>query len=205
VRMTLAKEGEKVVDFQIAEKNNFIGVKWNRVGDLSWLTEDTREDLKEKFRTLNPDANEHEIGNWTGQLIRFVYDMEVDDIVILPIYTNAEFEPDGTYYWDDINYLIGKIKSGYYFAVENPEDKCTCQHRRDVEWQKTISKDDFVEPLKSNATRGTVNNVNKYEELLQLHTLHHPQWKKRNLQVRSGYILLMEEKYPSSLWMCIMS
>ena len=157
---------EAIIQLNRYEKGSFIGIGWNRVGDLSWLTEDTREDLKEKFRILNPDANEHEIGNWTGQLIRFVCDMEVEDIVILPIETNVQFTGD-TYVYDEKAYLVGRIKSGYYFAGENPEDRCICQHRRAVEWQKTISKDDFVEPLKSNATRGTVNNVSKYEELIE--------------------------------------
>ena len=166
--MTMFAKGEKIVDFQVAEKNNFIGVGWNRIGDLSWLTEDTREDMKEKFRISDPEANEREIGNWTGQLIRFVCDMEVDDIVILPIETNIEFTEAGNKYtYDEKAYLIGRIKSGYYFAGEKPEDKCLCQHRRDVEWQKSISEDKFREPLKSNASRGTVNNVSKYEELIE--------------------------------------
>ena len=170
--MTVMTRDNSSFDFQVAEKGEFMGINlWgDELGDLSWVSDDNKHQLKQKLREQDKkhgnDDNEYSIGINTGQLVSFVSKMDIGDVVILPIETNIEFTGD-TYTYNEKAYLIGRIKSRYYFA-QNPQDTCSCWHRRDIEWIKTVPRDALSEQFKNTlGAHLTVFNVSKHEEEIE--------------------------------------
>ncbi|MFB6705329.1 CBS domain-containing protein [Streptomyces sp. NPDC056333] len=76
---------------------------WLEVPDLS--TAATREDVKAAVETAYPDESAYTLGNWTGQLHRFRHEIEVGDLMVLPLRSGLvaighvegdyEYQPDG--------------------------------------------------------------------------------------------------------------
>lgn len=69
--------------------NNYIGLGWDKISDLSMFkvtNEDEEKELKETIKTLvsqkYPDDNR--AGLTAGQIIKFVNEMKIGDIVIIP-------------------------------------------------------------------------------------------------------------------------
>lgn len=54
----------------------------SEVGDVKRLTE--RDEFKEEFRRVFPDATASSIGGAAGQLFRFVREANIDDVVVYP-------------------------------------------------------------------------------------------------------------------------
>lgn len=63
-------------------------IGWSEVGDLSGLS---REEIRDALAVAHPDESNHLIGNWTGQLDRFVNEMRVGDILVMPLKSDGTF------------------------------------------------------------------------------------------------------------------
>lgn len=139
-------------DWEIAKINNFVGIGWSAIGDITKFSEENKDRLIEKYETTYDEPPKK---SDISQILRFVHDIKVGHIVILPIYPEDE---------ECIIYLMGKIKSHAYYA-KKPHDKAYTRVRRDVEWIKSVPRNNLSEPLK-NSLNGhlTVFNIDVHEE-----------------------------------------
>lgn len=124
-------------------------IGWSEVGDLSGFS---REEIRDALSTAHPGESNYLIGNWTGQLDRFVNEMRVGDIMVMPL------KSDGTF-------AIGTINSDYGFDAGEGE------HFRGVDWQRsdverTSLKHDLRASLKSLLTVCELSRFGSVERLM---------------------------------------
>ncbi len=145
-----------IEDWEIAKSNNFVGIGWSAMGDITKFSEENKDRLIEKYEnTYNEPPKKSDV----SQILRFVQDIKVGHIVVLPAYPDDE---------GGIIYLIGKIKSPAYYA-KKPCDKAYSRVRRDVDWIISVQRARISEPFK-NSLNGqlTVYNIDKHKEEIEL-------------------------------------
>ncbi len=107
----------------------FVSIGWEELGDLREIGA-AREDLKATLAQTYPHRKPGAIAGWAGILHRFVYEMQVGDVVVAP------FKPDST-----IN--IGVVSGPYRYDASAARHR----HRRDVTWKKLgVSRTVFTQP-----------------------------------------------------------
>ncbi|MEW5898927.1 MAG: restriction endonuclease [Bacillota bacterium] len=109
-------------------KKNYIGIGWDKLGDLSKLKAD-REAFKAKVAECYPDKKPGAIPNNAGQLYRFVHEMKDGDIVVYPSKSDREVhigQVVGPYKYDPV---VGK---GY-------------PHLRPVKWLHSFPRTNFTQ------------------------------------------------------------
>jgi restriction system protein len=105
---------------------SFVSIGWSELGDLSGQVVD-RPTLKERLASAFPEAKAGAIPVWAGVLSRFMYEMQIGDLVVSPDKSTRTIN-------------IGRLSSDYYF------DSTASIHpnRRNVEWIKVnIPRSDF--------------------------------------------------------------
>jgi restriction system protein len=60
-------------------------VGWEGLGDISGCG--TREGIRQELKVTYPDVSDKVIGNWTGQLWRFMEQISPGDLVVMPLKT----------------------------------------------------------------------------------------------------------------------
>ncbi|MHA6758916.1 CBS domain-containing protein [Streptacidiphilus sp. PAMC 29251] len=83
MRAWVVRAGEEAAQAQEALDQEVVVVGWDEVGDLSGLR--TREDVRTAVAETYPDQGSRTVGNWTGQLFRLREEIEVGDLVMLPL------------------------------------------------------------------------------------------------------------------------
>jgi hypothetical protein len=101
--------------------HNVIALGWNIMGDLSVLSPD-REAFKVRVAEVYPDSKPGAVPVMAGELYRFVYEMQIGDLVV---YFSKH----------DRQIHIGKIEGAYIYQTE-PEP--SYPHHRTVRWMKTL-------------------------------------------------------------------
>ncbi len=140
-------------DWKICRDNNFVAIGWSKIGDLTKFSYNNVELLKQKLKENWSNTNKYRLSNWTGQILRFVNEIEKGDVVILPTYPQEGL----------IIYYIGEVLSDAYY-VENPSDEAYSKTRRDVKWLAKISRDDISEKLRRSLFgQMTVFNIDKHK------------------------------------------
>lgn len=140
------RHGEREQD---ALRDGRAPIGWSEVGDLSGFS---REEIRDALSAAHPGESNYLIGNWTGQLDRFVNEMRVGDIMVMPL------KSDGTF-------AIGTIATNYGFDSQEGE------HFRGVEWQRsdverTSLKHDLRASLKSLLTICELSRFGSVERLM---------------------------------------
>lgn len=92
---------------------------WHELGDLSAV--DTRAELRAVIQATYPDRSNSVIGNWTGQLWRFITSIEVGDLLIVPLKNRDQL-------------AIGTVTGPYEFRSEAPPG---FRNVRPVKWART--------------------------------------------------------------------
>jgi len=123
----------------VAYENNFIGVGWNVIPDLTNFRNTNNRQFKDKINPLlekaYPDKSINAKGQIIGQLYRFGNLMNLGDIVLVP------------------NTQEGKVYAGFisseYFHETDAGEQCPHQHRRKVKWLKVLNWDDVSRELKN--------------------------------------------------------
>ncbi|ODT23719.1 CBS domain-containing protein [Microbacterium sp. SCN 69-37] len=116
MRAWMVRGGRKGQREQAALSAGRALIGWSEVGDLTNLS---REQIREALTAVHPSASNYLIGNWTGQLDRFVNEMQVGDIVVMPL------KSDGAL-------AIGTVRSDYGFDEHEHGE-----HFRSVAWQRS--------------------------------------------------------------------
>lgn len=102
-----------------------IAIGWKGMGDLSKIGA-TREEFKERYLEVYPDAKKGSIANGAGMLYRFAHEVQVGDYVVFPSKIDRQIN-------------IGTIESGYEYDADAAE--YVQQHK--VKWLKHIPRTAF--------------------------------------------------------------
>ncbi len=136
-------EGGKFVEH--AHKGKYIAIGWNRLGNLTWLTNEDRsldevwDDLYYRYKPIY-GGSEIAIGIHIGVITNFVRVMKKNDLVVVPDMARGRA-------------LIGSVTGDYEYN-DNWGDECSYQHRRNVQWLKEIKREEIVPKLKASLNVG---------------------------------------------------
>ncbi|KOT38093.1 hypothetical protein ADK41_16970 [Streptomyces caelestis] len=117
MRAWVVRAGENGERERAALEEGVLVVGWDRLamGDLAGAA--TRDDIRAAVAAAYPDEGPYTIGNWTGQLHRFVHEIRSGDLVVLPLKSSRV--------------AIGQVTGGYEYRTEAAEGM---RHSRRVEW-----------------------------------------------------------------------
>jgi restriction system protein len=115
MRAWVVRAGENGEREHTALEKGILLVGWQGLGDLTDIT--TREGIKAAVAAAYPDEGPYTVGNWTGQLYRFVHEIQSGDLVVLPLKT-----------W---RVAIGRVAGGYEYRADAANGP---RHVRRVEW-----------------------------------------------------------------------
>ena len=132
------------------EREGYVGIGWFNDDPIDW--DFTNKDfLKEKYRAEYPDAPAMRLNQNVGQILRFVNEMAIGEIVISP--------------FTDNRLLVGKIESDLFFKQDQI---CPWFWRKKVKWFDTkIDRHTLSVPLQ-NTLRSSLTcfKVNAADEIL---------------------------------------
>ncbi|WP_217142544.1 CBS domain-containing protein [Streptomyces sp. AC627_RSS907] len=120
MRAWVVRAGENGERERVALEEGVLVVGWDRLamGDLAGAA--TRSDIRAAVAAAYPDEGSYTIGNWTGQLYRFVHEIQPDDLVVLPL--------------KSLRVAIGRVVGAYEYRAQAAEG---LRHVRRVEWLVT--------------------------------------------------------------------
>ncbi|MDI3095929.1 CBS domain-containing protein [Streptomyces rochei] len=120
MRAWVVRAGENGERERVALEEGVLVVGWDRLamGDLAGSA--TRDEIRTAVAAAYPDEGPYTIGNWTGQLYRFVHEIQPGDLVVLPL--------------KSLRVAIGKVVGAYEYRAQAPEG---LRHVRRVEWMVT--------------------------------------------------------------------
>jgi restriction system protein len=134
---------------------HYVGIGWREIKqDLEEIK--TREALYPIVSSAYPDQKSPiVIGNYVGQIARFLFEIKAGDYVITPA-ADTEF----------LHYCKVAADPSYYYATDN--DGCPYRHRRRVEWHKArLRRADFSVPFQNTIRSSlTVFAVSQTDEFL---------------------------------------
>ncbi|MEU4897597.1 CBS domain-containing protein [Streptomyces sp. NPDC044780] len=115
MRAWVVRAGENGEREHTALEEGLLVVGWLGLGDLTDTV--TRDDIKAAVAAAYPDEGPYTVGNWTGQLYRFVHEIQPGDLVVLPL--------------KSLLVAIGRVVGGYEYRSEVADG---LRHVRQVEW-----------------------------------------------------------------------
>ncbi|MGW1491622.1 CBS domain-containing protein [Streptomyces sp. NPDC002402] len=115
MRAWVVRAGENGEREHAALEEGVLLAGWQGLGDLTDIA--TREDIKAAVAAAYPDEGPYTVGNWTGQLYRFVHEIQPGDFVALPLKS-----------W---RVAIGRVAGGYEYRADAADG---LRHVRRVEW-----------------------------------------------------------------------
>ncbi|MFG3214311.1 CBS domain-containing protein [Streptomyces tendae] len=117
MRAWVVRAGENGERERAALEDGVLVVGWDRLA-LGHLSDyDTRDEIRAAVAAAYPDEGPYTIGNWTGQLYRFVHEIQPGDLVVLPLKSSRV--------------AIGRVTGGYEYRSADAEGM---RHVRRVEW-----------------------------------------------------------------------
>lgn len=124
----LVRAGRHGEQEQGALDNSVVTIGWNELPDLSKLKD--KNELTKLYVQIHPKAKKNQIANEVGQVWRFAYDIQLGDLVALPLKTQSAI-------------AIGKVEGPY----EYKELTDNIKHVRRVKWIKTIRRSAFDQDI----------------------------------------------------------
>ncbi|MGW0333108.1 CBS domain-containing protein [Streptomyces sp. NPDC003011] len=129
MRAWVVRAGEHGERERAALDEGILLVGWLGLGDLAETR--TRDDIKAAVAAAYPDEGPYTVGNWTGQLYRFVHEIQPGDLVVLPLKS-----------W---LVAIGRVTGDYEYRSAAADGM---RHVRRVEWLVTdIDRQKFQSDL----------------------------------------------------------
>ncbi|MDX2936498.1 CBS domain-containing protein [Streptomyces ipomoeae] len=118
MRAWVVRAGENGERERAALDKGLLLAGWLGLGDLSDTA--TRDDIRAAVAAAYPDEGPYTVGNWTGQLYRFVHEIQPGDFVVLPLKS-----------W---LVAVGRVTGDYEYRSEAADGM---HHVRRVEWLVT--------------------------------------------------------------------
>ncbi len=128
-------DGEKRVwgihtkDDQLFLHENVVAIGWYELGDLSLIPAD-RESFRKKMAKAFPEASKGSIATNTGQVYRFVHEIQVGDYVVFPSSSNRMIN-------------IGIVEGPYYCVTERLTGPDQSPNRHKIKWLKHLPRTEF--------------------------------------------------------------
>ena len=124
--------GGKKGEFEdAAVKRSKMALGWDKIGDLSNVN---RTAILERLKEAYPDEGTGTLNSWAGQLYRFVNEISVGDIVVMPCKGKSYV-------------FIGKVDGGYDF---DPNPNSEFRHLRSVKWNgEPVQRNVFGKDMRS--------------------------------------------------------
>jgi restriction system protein len=132
------------------KKHGYVGIGWF---NFPLTKGTTREEIKRLYRREYPKDVPLRVGQNSGQIYRFINEINEGDIVITPHSTSK--------------LLVGEIKGDNYHKID---DTSPYSQRKQVDWfQKTIDRYDLSVPLQNSLRSSlTVYKLNNGREILEI-------------------------------------
>jgi restriction system protein len=124
----MVRGGRQGEQEQTILQNDIVAIGWNRLPDLSKIK--TRAELKDLYNSKYEGANQNAVTNMVGQIWRFIHDIQIGDLVALPMKSQPSVS-------------IGKVEGAYEYRELAPNVK----HTRKVKWLKMIPRSEFDQDL----------------------------------------------------------
>jgi len=124
----MVRAGRQGEQEQIILDNGVVAIGWNRLPDLSKIK--TRAELKDLYNSTYEGASQNAVVNMVSQIWRFMHDIQVGDLVALPMKSQPSV-------------AIGKIEGDYEFKELAPNVK----HIRKAKWLKILPRSEFDQDL----------------------------------------------------------
>lgn len=115
----------------IVEQSENVAIGWHEIGNLSNFN--TREELKDKYRTTFTDASDPAVWVGAGILYRFVYEIKKGDYILTPLKATREV-------------LIGRVEGDYEFNPSMVSQEYP--NIRRVKWTNKISRDELSQSFR---------------------------------------------------------
>ena len=106
-------------------KDDKIAIGWKEIGDLRTIPA-TRDDFKEKYVQVFPDAKKGSIPTSVGMLYRFCHEIQKDDYIVYPSKSDRMIN-------------IGQVTGDYEYVADAHE----YVQQRSVKWLKHIPRTYF--------------------------------------------------------------
>ncbi|MEU6749391.1 CBS domain-containing protein [Spirillospora sp. NPDC046719] len=133
VRAWMIRGGSEGEREQRALREGLVIVGWNEMGDLSTIR--TWAELTSVLQRVYPEASRNVIGNWTGQLWKFLKEIREGDLVVMPLRTNSG------------HVAIGRVTGPYEYRGDEPEG---FRQIRKVAWvNPALAKDTIKSDLRA--------------------------------------------------------
>ncbi|OSC67743.1 hypothetical protein B5181_15605 [Streptomyces sp. 4F] len=120
MRAWVVRAGENGEREGVALEEGLLGAGWDRLSKEDLAGTANRADIRTAVAAAYPDEGPYTIGNWTGQLYRFVHEIQPGDLVVLPL--------------KSLRVAIGQVVGSYEYRTQAPEG---LRHVRRVEWMVT--------------------------------------------------------------------
>ncbi|WP_026495225.1 restriction endonuclease [Butyrivibrio sp. WCD3002] len=129
---------------------NLIAIGWEEMGDLSPLKD--REDIRKKIGECYPDSSKQSIATNTGQVFRFLQEVQVGDYIVFPSKIDRMIN-------------IGIVEGNYYYEIGAKDSGFKYLNRRKVKWLKHISRQMFSQgALYEAGSALTIFQIKNYAE-----------------------------------------
>jgi MoxR-like ATPase len=124
-------------------------IGWSTLGELS--TELSRDELKERIQAEYGERRPQSLASQAGQIYRFVNEVSIGDLVVLPLRTSPN------------HVAVGRVASHYRYREDGPFFDSDGRHTHDVEWLgRSIPSERFDPDLRDAfGQQGTVSEVTK--------------------------------------------
>jgi MoxR-like ATPase len=147
-RAWIIRAGRQGQNEELALEQGVAVIGWQELGDLSDGPD--REELKSLVEQYWPDSSPPSISAQAGQVFRFIHDVSLGDLVVLPLKTHPN------------HVAIGRIMGAYEYRGE-PEFRNDACHTRPVEW---LARDEPYEAFDADLAsafgqQGTVSEITK--------------------------------------------
>ena len=124
----LVRAGRHGEQEQGALDSSVVTIGWNELPDLSGMK--TKSELTRLYMQIHPMAKKNQVANEVGQVWRFAREIQVGDLVALPLKTQAAI-------------AIGRVEGSYEYR----ELADNIKHIRRVKWLKTMRRSAFDQDI----------------------------------------------------------
>jgi restriction system protein len=126
----VVRAGKTGENEQTALENGLVTIGWNELPDLSGIHD--RQGMADVYRQSNPEASTAKVSNALGQLWSFCSRIQNDDLVVLPLKTQAAV-------------AVGKVTGPYQYRTDLGEG---VRHIHPVKWlRKDVPRTAFGQDL----------------------------------------------------------
>lgn len=149
VHVWIVRAGREGRDEQLAIDEGVCVIGWSELGELSLSA--TREDLKGAIERTGGERRPASLASQAGQIYRFLHEISVGDLVVLPLLSKRE------------HVAIGRVAGDYKFRTDGAFAKSDAVHTRPVEWLATDLPYERFDPDLREAfgQQGTISEIGK--------------------------------------------